>query len=155
MTLPIPRAVREFCDSVRVISESLPTLLAVKDALDKLMRAVEVKETDDLYDAIKAERDAHNETKQTLETMGEQFRAAFETESAARKEAERKLDALTRWLDSKSAEFSQRRNEPGWSSPANATHRAVTFCAEEILRLVRFEISTPESIDATEKAKEQ
>jgi hypothetical protein len=91
MTLPIPRAVREFVESVRAIAGALPTLYAVRSTMDQLMREVENVDIAHMQQQLESERVAHEETKQTLETMGEQYRAAFEAETAARKEAERKL----------------------------------------------------------------
>lgn len=107
MTLPIPRAVREFWNGIRLIRESLPTLYAVRETLDKLMREVENADVAHMQRQLEAERAAHEETRATLDNEissheSTRFLHADSTkqlsaERAARKEAERKLDALTRW----------------------------------------------------------
>jgi hypothetical protein len=115
--MTIPRAVRELCDGIRLIRESLPTLYAVRDTMDKLMREVENVDIAHMQQQLEAELVAHNETRVSYRYEHENgvgltkeiysLKSQLATETAARKEAERKLadawsegfDACQGWLE--------------------------------------------------------
>jgi len=96
LTLPIPRAVREFIDGIRALPEVAKftngTLETVSAGSMHVCNSLNAQLTE-VQRQLDSERAAHEDTKQTLETMGAQYRAAFETETAARKEAERRFCA--------------------------------------------------------------
>jgi hypothetical protein len=114
MTIPIPRAVREFVAGIRAIQESIPTLHAVKKTLDQLMREVENVDVANMQRLLEAERIAHDRTLKAFDeetsnmhSLANQLSAETAAHEATRAshgemrralgEAERKLDALTRW----------------------------------------------------------
>jgi hypothetical protein len=157
MTLPVPRAVREFVDGVRIIRESLPALFAVERTLGKVMRAIELNEIEDLYDILEAERasrsratDEANELARACESVRRELET--ETTATARKEAERKLDALTRWnLTSETpCPITGIDQMVSWSadcSDISGTCFPINLDESDYWR------HTPESLDAMEKAK--
>jgi hypothetical protein len=118
MTLPIPRAVREFVDGIRAIPGQLELIREAvaqhdprgwrasaygkQQSIDALEAVVRMRER-----SLEDERAAHEETKRTVELLQSaeiygpknlaMLQEQLASETAARKEAERKLDALTRW----------------------------------------------------------
>jgi len=136
----IPRAVRELVDGIRKYPERLEL------ACSWLERLIEELESGgDTRRELEAERAAHMDTARALgEEAGTciNLRTQLSSETAARKEAERKLDALTnRLAEAWSEGWDQRdRRESGGyaNNPYHPKYQGIN--------------PAPEYLDATEKA---
>jgi len=157
--LTLLQSIRELCAGVRAIHASLPMLQSVKETLDRLMREVEHSDIFRLNRELETERAAHAETKKERNYFHDHATKNAElltSETSARQEAERELDALTRWR--------LNLTEPCPELPAR-TPLVVRIDPEhegayvEKIHVFRSHMSpnsiyrhTPESLDATEKA---
>jgi hypothetical protein len=106
----IPKAIREFAAGVRAIPDMARLLPKVTDALNRWRGEREseldgearkrIREVDDAKQITEIVRSSRDEYTRKWKTELEQHRKTIKSltsETAARKEAERRLDALTRW----------------------------------------------------------